>query len=238
MKTARAGFTLLEVLLAMGLVSLLAGTLYASLHVAFRARDSIQRAADQGSAGQLALDMMRRDLTEALPSNGILAGIFTGTDAQGQSGADADDISFYAAAHTGTSDLPEGDVCLIDYTIGNDEDGQPALVRNTTTNLLATDTQDPTTEVICRKVQALNLRYFDGSTWADSWDSAQQNNAPPVAVEVTLTLKSDATTAQAPAATGTSAQNSGNVLTRVVLLPCAPAPQGNLINLPSSGRTQ
>jgi hypothetical protein len=38
-------------------------------------------------------------------------------------------------------------------------------------------------------VRSFNLRYFDGSTWQDSWDSTQLDNMCPTAVEVTLELQ-------------------------------------------------
>jgi type II secretion system protein J len=237
MRAARAGFTLLEVLLAMTLMSMLAATLYASLHVAFRARDSVVAAGEESRAGQLALDMVRREMSEALPPKGILAGAFNGTDAQADNGADSDSVSFYAAAHTPAETPPEGDICLVEFALGTDDDGKTALVENTTTNLLAPETPTPTTEVLCRNVQALNLRYFDGTSWLDTWDSTQENDQPPLAIEVTLTLTaaSGVPAAAAPSAVS-GTQPAGRVLTRVVLLPCASVPQGNVV-MPTTGRT-
>jgi hypothetical protein len=37
-------------------------------------------------------------------------------------------------------------------------------------------------------VRSFNLRYYDGLTWQDSWDSTLLDNNIPVAVEVTLEL--------------------------------------------------
>jgi prepilin-type N-terminal cleavage/methylation domain-containing protein len=262
MRTARAGFTLLEVLLAMTLMSVLAATLYASLHVAFRARDSVEAAGEESRAGQLALDMVRRDLCEALPPTGVLAGAFTGTNNESGSaiggsvintgagigtatgigtGAGSNDISFYAAAHTPNDVPPEGDVCLIEFSLGADEDGKTALVRYTTTGLLAPETQTPAAEVLCRNVQALNFRFFDGTDWLDTWDSSQEVDASgrgelPLAVEVTLTLTADAAGAPAAPIATPGAQNAGRVLTCVVTLPCASIPESNVI-MPTTGRT-
>ena len=81
MRHGRAGFTLLEILLAMAMMSVLAGSLYTSLHIAFQARESSQAALSPVRAGQVATDLIRRDLESALPPRGILAGIFYGADA-------------------------------------------------------------------------------------------------------------------------------------------------------------
>jgi type II secretion system protein J len=237
MKRTRAAFTLLELLLAMALVSMLAATLYASLHIAFRARDSVQAASDEGRAGQLALDLMRRDLSEALPPKGILAGLFMGTDAQSDGGANADSVSFYASANTPVADHPQCDVCLVQYSLGSDENGQTALIRSTVTNLLATETPTPDTEVVCRNVMALNLRYFDGSDWLDTWDSTQHGDEPPLAVEVVLTLKPTSAPSPVPVTDQSPTDNTGYAITRVIMLPCAAAPQQNNVIMPSNNRS-
>lgn len=256
MKNARTGFTLLELLLAMALMSMLAATLYASLHIAFRARDSVDRVSDTDRAGQLALDMMCRDLSEALPPGGRLAGPFTGTNNQSgsptattnttgtgvvsstamgstagvSSSSACNDISFYAAAHTPNDTPPEGDVCLLEYALSGGDNGNASLVRFTTTNLLAPQTPTPTNEVLCRNVQDLAFRFFDGTDWLDSWDSTQENNQPPVAVEITLTLQpSTGNSKTAAASTGSAGSSAptdgGRVLTRLVMLPCANSQQ-------------
>ena len=233
MRTARAGFTLLEVLVAMALMSMLAATLYASLHVAFRARNSVERVGEQSRAGQLALDMVRRDLSQTLPPKGILAGAFTGTDIQEDNGTDIDSVTFYAAGNTPPADTPESDVCMVTIGLGEDDEGKRALTRNITTNLLASETPEPKTEVLCRNVKGLNLRYFDGTDWQDAWDSTQYSDSAPLAIEVTLTLKPDAEAA-ALAASAPAGMDEGTVLTRIVLLPCASAPSTTVTTAPAT----
>ena len=44
----------------------------------------------------------------------------------------------------------------------------------------------------------MTLRYYDGTQWLDAWDSAANNNALPVAVEVTLQVASPSASASAP----------------------------------------
>jgi len=62
------------------------------------------------------------------------------------------------------------------------------LVRKVIPNLLSPQAPNPDVEVICRGVGGFNLRYYDGTQWNDTWDSTQQQNVLPNAVEVTLTL--------------------------------------------------
>jgi hypothetical protein len=60
------------------------------------------------------------------------------------------------------------------------------LVRQLTTNLLAPKEVDPEEQVLCRDVTALNLRYYDGDSWLEDWDSTADANSLPLAVEIDI----------------------------------------------------
>ena len=57
-----------------------------------------------------------------------------------------------------------------------------------TTNLLSPKVVDPEEHVLCRNVMSLNLRYFDGDSWLDEWDSTEDANSLPKAVEVDIEI--------------------------------------------------
>lgn len=186
--TTRA-FTLLEMLVASALMAVVAGSLYASLHIAFRARQSALGATESVRKADLALDLVRQDLQAAMLPRGVLAGICTGTDDRDAQGRDADSLVFYASVPDLEPAQGVGDVKQIELACETSDDGRSqVLVRLTTANLLAPQTPEPEREVLCTGVYAFNLRYFDGSEWQDSWDSSTQDDALPVAVEVTLQL--------------------------------------------------
>jgi hypothetical protein len=86
-------------------------------------------------------------------------------------------------------------------------------------------------------VKAFNLRYFDGSDWLDTWDSSQQGDVPPLAVEVVLTLNAASTPSQLSEVDQSSTDKTGYAITRVILLPCAALPQQNTVTMPSGGRS-
>jgi prepilin-type N-terminal cleavage/methylation domain-containing protein len=213
--TQRAAFTLLEMLFALGMMSVLAGSLYATLRTAFHARDKALGAVEPARRAELAIELMRPAIESALPPTGILAGAFTGTDATNDDGEDADSVVLHAlVAHGEPLGTAPG---IVKVELGLDEldDGSGrALVRWTTANLLAPETPDPQEEVICRDVAALNLTYFDGTSWVDSWDSGTMDNALPVAVEVELTLAADERDGE---------DAEGYSISRVLLLPCSVA---------------
>ena len=188
MKASR-GFTLLELLLALMITATIAGTLATSLFVGFRARSSAERAIGTTRAMDAAGDMLTRDLSNALPPTGILAGAFNGA---------ADSISFYCTGQESHATV-KGDFKLVEYALADDPNnpGHGILVRRVTTNLLSPTQIDPTDEPICRNVESIAFSYFDGSNWTDTWDSTQQDNTLPIAVKMTLQLTSSSAEGEA-----------------------------------------
>ncbi|MCE5327721.1 MAG: hypothetical protein LLG01_15050 [Planctomycetaceae bacterium] len=186
-----SGFTLLELMLASALTILLAGALFASLTVALKARRSSEGATQTIRKLTAAMDLMAADLQSARTPNGVLAGSFIGTsDSGGMMSSGLDSLTFYAAA----TDIPPapgvGDVKKIEYSCDVPLGGATAvLTRYVTTNLLAQAETEPREEVICRDVRSLLIQYYDGTSWQDSWDSADLGNLLPKAVRITLELE-------------------------------------------------
>ncbi len=217
-KTKESAFTLLEMLAAMALMSVLAASLYTSLHIGFRARRSAVAALRPVRTAELTLELLREDIESALPPTGILAGEFIGEDATDDSQRDADVLLFHSSAHDPEQGERACDIRRIELAFTSLPDGtERVLVRRITTNLLAPETVEPNEEILCRGVLAFNLRYFDGSEWWDDWDSSSQGDVLPLAVEVTLEVERS---------TGEQPVVSGYSLSRVFLVPCSRAGEG------------
>ena len=181
MRRARRGFTLLELLLSVVMTAIIAGSLAASLYIAFRARVSAQRAIEANRVIDTVGDVMSRDIANALPPGGILAGTFIG---------ETDSLDFYCTGPESKATV-QGDCKRVQFAIVSEAEGssQNDLVRYVTTNLLAPILVDPTEELLCRGVQSFSLSYFDGANWNDTWDSSQHNNTLPVAIQLALVLQ-------------------------------------------------
>ena len=178
----RSAFTLLEMVLAMGLMTVLAASLYSSLSIAYRAQEAADRAVAPVRRAALAIDAVRSEFLSALPPTGLLAGSFIGEDEKGNDGDDADTVVFHATGNGTDNVRPASDIRRIELAV----DDNHCLVRRVTGNLLSPETVDPVQTVVCRGVRAFNLTYYDGSDWYDEWDSTTQDNALPMAVEVML----------------------------------------------------
>jgi len=192
-ETIRKGFTLLEMLAAMSLMVAAAACLYSSLYTGFRAKRAAEAAIEPSIVAANAIEIIKQDILGALPPNGVLAGAFMGTDATDGLGADSDIVMLYTThAHTSQSSVTGGvsEIELLLESVNDDynDNGGYKLVRRVTTNLLSPKTLDPEEQVLCRNVGSLNIRYFDGFTWLDEWDSTGQDDTLPLAVEIDLQI--------------------------------------------------
>jgi hypothetical protein len=201
-------------LVSLALVSVLALALYSSLHICFTAQRSAESAMSPVTAAAAALSIVRADLESALPPTGLLAGEFLGEDETGEAGDPSDILRFHTCSGSADVHYPEetfdpglmfslgtlgeqepagetrSDVHEVEYVLERDEEGADFnLLRLVTKNLLTTTTQEPPEQIVCRNVTALNIRYLDGSSWVDSWDSGQRENALPPAIEVSLEVR-------------------------------------------------
>ena len=182
----------------MFIVAILSLSLYASLKVAFRSKASAEAVVEPPRTAAAAMDMLGVDLQAAVPI-GYLATQFEGvtqTDGRGQPG---DDLQFYSVADSPLHAGANGDTKCIELTTMPSADGRDTLlVRKVIRNLLsqtfnsatpfASPGVNPDVEVICRGVGGFGLQYYDGAEWVPTWDSTQEDNTIPVAVQVTLTL--------------------------------------------------
>jgi len=193
---SRAGFTLLELTLALAMVAIMAASLYASMRVAFRAQASAETAIEPSRTAELAFEIIRNDLQDALPPTPftnapvVLAGAFQTTDGKDDRGVDADDVVLYTTADAPNRPSANGDIKKVELLVTTpDGSNDHVLVRRVTRNLLAQVEPTPNEEVICRNVGGFNVRYYDGTDWQTTWDSTQLGDILPNAVEVTLELR-------------------------------------------------
>jgi prepilin-type N-terminal cleavage/methylation domain-containing protein len=210
------GFTLLEVLLAVGIVVLVTAVMAETLRVNFglkkAAENAIDSIRDMNSVGDIWVNDVRNCVppnpNSSVDPNSInntttgstsSTGTTTGTVSMGGTnfifGAFYGDNTTLDIYSTGTDKtaLVQCGVRYVAYSLAPQPDGTLALVRQIETNLLS-DT-DPTQfpsgslpEVLVSNVLSVKFSYYDGTTWNDTWDSTQLSNSIPYSVEMELTL--------------------------------------------------
>lgn len=182
-------FTMLELLVAMALMVIIASCLYTALYTGFRAKRSAMSAVEPTSFAINAIELIKQDAHGILPSGGTLAGSFIGNDSLGVNGVDADSLEFYTTHIYSQNDHPVGGLGKIELALEEDTDSEKdnyRLVRRITTNLLSPRVIDPEEQVLCRNVRSLNMRYFDGDSWVEEWDSTADANSLPLAMEIDI----------------------------------------------------
>lgn len=189
---ARRAFTLLELLLAITVTGIVAGVLYASLQIGFNARNAAIDEVSATVAGRQALEVVRADLAGVLPPRGVMTGALIGSDETSTSGYDSDTLSFVTNSALLPTSEPLGDLRRVELVISDVDDDETIhggrLVRSVITNLLATTEQTADTQVLIDRVVALNIRYYNGTDWVDSWDSGAEGNQLPTSIDLTLSL--------------------------------------------------
>ena len=199
----RAGFTLLEVILAAGVTSVLMLAIYQAVAMHYAVLQSGRETAERAQLARGLLNQMRRDLESTvmswsppdpdtveseIPPGGVLGGqdwlmlVARVTPI---------DLDFYA-----TSDLqsPLTDTRVV-YSLWTtptlDAEGQPTegLTRQVTSRVPDEVTGgDPwgtaRSEDLASEVQYLQFRYFDGVEWLPQWD--ESNGVAPEAIEVLI----------------------------------------------------
>ncbi len=207
---SRRAFTLLEVILALAIMSVLAVTLFSSLSIAFKARDKAQAALEPVREIESVMEIIRGELESALPPRGTSPSTFVGTDYKGTNGYDDDDV-VYATMQPGAIGRPKlGDIKRVQLiTLLDQANGTRVLVRRVTSNLLSPNPQLlPDDEIICRAVRSFDIMYYDGTEWWQSWDSSLEQESLPIAVQVTLQLEPFGTSSVGPK------------ISRIISLPC------------------
>lgn len=184
----RAGFTLLELLLAAAIFSVLFLALYGVFSGAQRLRETTYAAVETGLPKAFIATLLKRDLTSIMPPVGTLAGQFIGEkDEEGSLRVDT--LEFFAASAIVSDAQPWGDIQKVEYYLAEAETGMSDggdFVRAITRNLLPSTEEDPVEERLLHGVQALEFGYYDGEEWQESWDSTTQENEMPEALRMRI----------------------------------------------------
>jgi type II secretion system protein J len=177
-------FTLLELLLAIMIISIVLVAINGVFFTALHLRDATINAIEASLPAEEAFEVMQNDLANlAASTNGVLIGPLQTTTL---TNALPDQIGpdFYTSGGELDGMVPWGDIQKIDYLLSTPTNGvrRPGrdLIRAVTHNLLPlTQPPQPDEEhAILSGVQSLTFLYYDGTQWDPNWDTTQQTNLP------------------------------------------------------------
>jgi type II secretion system protein J len=184
------GFSLLELILVMGMVAIITLSMYNAINVANKAKRSASDAVEPARAASIAADLIKSDLENVLPLKAppAMAYEFVGQHQGGGTG-DADTVEFFTMGKDESAqDQPLSDGVRKIVLLLHTDTNPPVLVRQITRDLISQEQQQPEEEVLCRGVRSFSLRYYDGTQWQETWDSTTVGDALPLAVSFTLDI--------------------------------------------------
>jgi type II secretion system protein J len=209
MKPARStrnevcGFTLLEMILAVGVAAIVLMAVSAAFFTALHLQASTQAAVDAATPVDQALAVLRRDLQCVVtPTNGtskMLSGDFKIGQVFSPGLIVPAAIEMYTAtgALSSAPDAPWGDIQRVTYELERPADRSAPgmeLVRSVTRNLLSTVTPDVENQPLLSGVGNIQFSCYDGAQWYNTWDTTDPtagNTNLPLAVRVQIQMVGD-----------------------------------------------
>ncbi|HEX3717897.1 MAG TPA: type II secretion system protein GspJ [Verrucomicrobiae bacterium] len=182
----RQGFTLIEMLLAISIFSILLVAIHSVFFTAMRLRNTAVNSLEASLPIEQALNVMQHDIANICISTNSTNGGFMGPLQSNPTNILPNQIGpdFYTTSGEMDGMVPWGNIEKIDYLLSAPTNGVRGpgqdLIRAVTRNLLPmTQPPQPDEEhALLSGVQNLTFLYYDGTTWETSWDTTQQTNLP------------------------------------------------------------
>lgn len=222
-RNARA-FTLIEVLIALTIFAVLLaaidGLFWGAMHLQIKTTDAV----DEGLPAEHAAMIIKRDVENiVLPSGspadsnstgatssqtGTLvgptsSGATSGMNQTPQAGIKGIiSLELYTSTGVISDDLPWGDIQKVDYSLEaptNRMSQGKDLVRSVTRNLLATTPEVSEQQRLFYNVQKLQVTFFDGTNWMDTWNPVSDTNyLTPAAIRFQIDMVPDPASGRNP----------------------------------------
>ena len=196
-------FTLIEMILAVGVASIVLITVNAVLYTAIHLRNATADAVDAAAPVDSTVTFLRRDLECCVtPTNGtskVYSGGFRAGDGIApSSGGDPVSIEMYTATGALNASEPWADIQRVTYELKNPANtAAPGkdLYRSVTRNLLPVATPEVSDQLMLSGVASVKFSCYDGTIWQPNWDTTTAtavNTNLPLAVKVDIQMAGDA----------------------------------------------
>jgi type II secretion system protein J len=191
-----AAFTLIEMILAVGVSAIVLVAINAVLFSALHLREVTQAAVDDATPLDQAITILRRDLQCAVSPepNGVLTGDFKAGNVTSLGLSQPVDVEIFTATGALHENEPWGDIQRVTYELKDPAIRTAAgkdLVRSITRNLLSSTTLDVQDQPLLSGVESIKFSCFDGTQWYDAWDTTDTTTANtnlPAAVRVLIQM--------------------------------------------------
>lgn len=197
--TFQRGFTLIEMILAIGIAAIVIVAINAVFFTSLHLRDATSDMVDAASPIDSAMTFIKRDLQCAVtPTNGtskVLSGGFRVGNGLNSAGvSDPVAIEMFTATGALSDSAPWADIQRVTYELRAPTDSSATgrdLYRSVMRNLLPVSTPEVTDQLMLSGVSSLKFSCYDGAQWNDIWDTTDPtaiNTNLPVAVRVDIQM--------------------------------------------------
>ena len=201
-------FTLIEMVLAIGVAAIVLVAVNTVLFAALRLRDATSDVVDAAAPVDQTVTFLRRDLgCVVTPTNGtskVLSGDFRAGNVSSPGVAEPVAVEMFTATGALGAKAPWADIQRVTYELKQPADRSAAgqdLVRSVTRNLLTLTTPEVDDQLMMSGVASIKFSCFDGSQWQDTWDTTGQtsvNTNLPVAVRVDIQMSGNGSATAQP----------------------------------------
>lgn len=183
-RTGQAGFTLIEILVAVSVTALLLGTIYGIFTAVSNARQRVESDASGYHLARVLTDRLAREIRGTYWQQGHEGTVFAGeADAAGNGTLE---LSTTAASPLGRS---AGGIARISYSLEEDliEGERRWRLRRREAPLFDPDFDRREGLRLSEAVEAFELRYYEGERWVERWDASNRGRLPQL-VEIRLEI--------------------------------------------------
>ena len=194
-------FTLIEMILAIGVAAMVLIAVNTALFASLRLRDATQNVVDAAAPLDQAVSFIRRDLQCVVtPTNGttkVLSGSFRAGNISSAGVPESVAVEMFTATGTLSDKAPWADIQRVTYELKQPTDRNAVgrdLYRSVARNLLTLTTPDVQDQLMLSGVQDIKFTCFDGAVWQDTWDTTGVTSTVtnlPLAVRVDILMAGD-----------------------------------------------
>lgn len=203
MKRRDSGFTLIEVMIALAILSSITVLIFGSYQQTFKSQRVVEANLSRYRSARLAMDRILRDVQMAYLSNNIVPGTeqTPRTFFDGIRRGDIDELRFTYFGHQRLyAESKEADTAAVSYFGGRDRENprQLNLYRKETRRIQAErfEAIPGEVELLCEDVVRLEFKYYhpERKEWLDTWRTSQADGYPnrlPSRVQVRLIVRDE-----------------------------------------------
>jgi type II secretion system protein J len=213
----RSAFTLIELLLAIVIFSMILAAVNAVFFGAMKLRQKTADSATKAQPLELTLATLRRDLAGiVLPGTNFAGVLDSAAQIQGLTEQNVG-TEIFTTSGVFRDNLPWAEIQKIAYVLRDPTNRLSSsgrdLVRIVKRNLLPAAEEQAEEQRLMSDVNRVDFSFYDGSSWRTSWNSTNELTTLPRAIKVEITLESE------PPAPGSRATTTASRLPIQMVVP-------------------